>query len=147
MEWMLMPYRRYAEFSGRSRRKEYWMFTLFSVIAYSIIAALLFAGGLANAFSGAEDPQFGPLFWLGVVLASVFFLGSLVPGIAVIIRRLHDRDMSGWWYLGFVVAGNIPFVGFIASIAFIVILCLAGTNGPNRFGNDPKNPANYDVFA
>ncbi|WP_052242648.1 DUF805 domain-containing protein [Novosphingobium subterraneum] len=146
MEWMLMPYRRYAEFSGRSRRKEYWMFTLFTVIVYALIAAFMFAGGLGTALSGVEDPQFGVSFWIGAVLM-VFFLGTLVPGIAVIVRRLHDRDMSGWWYLGFIVLGMIPFVGWIASIAFLVILCLPGTAGLNRFGDDPKNPAGYDVFG
>lgn len=147
MEWMLMPYRRYADFSGRSQRKEYWMFVLFTVIAYSVIAAIMFAGGLGSAIGGAETPDFGISFWIGGVLAAIFLLGSFIPGIAVIVRRLHDRDMSGWWYLGFMVLGAIPFVGWIASIAFIVILCLPGTPGMNRFGEDPKNPVGYDVFA
>lgn len=147
MEWMLMPYRRYAEFSGRSRRKEYWMFTLLSLLVYGGAAALMFSGGLMTAISGAEDAEFSPLFWLGGAIAAMFFLGSLVPSVAVTIRRLHDRDMSGWWYLGFIAVSSIPFIGNAVNIAFLVILCLKGTDGPNRFGNDPKNPTNYDVFA
>lgn len=147
MEWMLMPFRRYAEFSGRSRRKEYWMFTLLMVIVYSAAAVLMFAGGFMNALSGAENPEFGPLFWLGGAIALIFFLVSFVPAIAVTIRRLHDRDMSGWWYLGFIIAGTIPYVGNVLNIVFLVILCLNGTAGPNRFGSDPKNPGSYDVFG
>jgi uncharacterized membrane protein YhaH (DUF805 family) len=55
--------------------------------------------------------------------------------------------MSGWWYLGFIVVSLIPLVGFIASIAFIVIMFLPGTEGPNRFGPDPKDPYNEEVFT
>jgi len=63
------------------------------------------------------------------------------------VRRLHDRDMSGWWYLGVAVASIIPIVGFIASIAFLVLMVLPGTPGPNRFGPDPKDPTGAEVFA
>jgi uncharacterized membrane protein YhaH (DUF805 family) len=55
--------------------------------------------------------------------------------------------MSGWWYLGFVVANFIPFIGFIASIAYLVLMVLPGTSGANRFGADPKDPYAEDVFA
>jgi uncharacterized membrane protein YhaH (DUF805 family) len=55
--------------------------------------------------------------------------------------------MSGWWYLGFVVANFIPFIGFIASIAYLVLMVLPGTSGTNRFGADPKDPYAEDVFA
>ena len=71
----------------------------------------------------------------------------LVPSIAVVVRRLHDRDMSGWWYLGIIVASMIPIVGTLASIALLVLMVLPGTPGPNRFGPDPKDPANAAVFA
>ena len=147
MEWMLMPYRRYAEFSGRSRRKEYWMFTLFTVIVYAVLAAFMFAGGLGSALLSGDEPEFGVGFWIGAVLFAIFILGTLVPGVAVIVRRLHDRDMSGWWYLGFMVLGAVPYIGTLFSIAFLVLMCLPGTTGMNRFGDDPKNPVGYDVFG
>jgi uncharacterized membrane protein YhaH (DUF805 family) len=68
----------------------------------------------------------------------LWFLAIIVPGIAVGVRRLHDRNMSGWWYLGFIVLSLVPVIGFIASIAMIVIFLLPGTPGPNKYGPDPK---------
>jgi uncharacterized membrane protein YhaH (DUF805 family) len=145
MEWMLMPYRRYADFSGRSRRQEYWMFTLFVAIVYAAGLGLMFAGGFSFNPDGTGEP--GVLFWVGAGLIGLFALGTFIPMIAVVVRRLHDRDMSGWWYLGAIVAGLIPFVGFLASIALLVVMCLEGTRGPNRFGPDPKDPTEANVFA
>ena len=55
--------------------------------------------------------------------------------------------MSGWWFLGFIVAGAIPLIGILASIAYLVLMLLPGTPGPNRFGEDPKGPATPEVFA
>lgn len=151
MEWMLMPLRRYAEFSGRSRRKEYWMFSLFIVLVMAVFGAVMFAGGLPAMMeaqeTGVQPEAPGVLFWLGAGLLGLFALAIIIPGIAVAVRRFHDRNMSGWWYLGFIVLGMIPVVGFIASIASLVIMCLPGTPGPNRFGPDPKDPASADVFA
>ena len=150
MEWMLLPYKRYAEFSGRSRRMEYWMFTLFSTIIVLLLVGLMLAGGFDLSSLNNPDaapPEPGPLFWVGVAGISIFALGTFIPGLAVTIRRFHDRDMSGWWVLGFAVLGAIPVVGGIASIAQIVILALPGTKGPNRFGEDPIDPTNADVFS
>jgi uncharacterized membrane protein YhaH (DUF805 family) len=143
MEWMLMPFRRYAEFNGRSRRMEYWMFALLNAIVAGVLIALMMAGGFSfptMGEDGAVVPQApGPLFWVGAGLLLVWFLATIVPVIAVGVRRLHDRDMSGWWYLGFIVLSMIPVVGFIASLAMIVIFLLPGTPGPNRYGPDPKS--------
>ena len=149
MEWMLMPLRRYAEFSGRSRRMEYWMFALLNVIVMFVIMMLMFAGGFSmSALQGGAPPEApGVLFWVGACLMAIYVLAIIVPSIAVVIRRLHDRDMSGWWYLGFIVLSMIPVVGFLASIAMLVLFCLPGTPGPNRFGPDPKDPASAEVFA
>lgn len=153
LEYMLMPFRRYAEFSGRSRRMEYWAFTLLNVIVYAVIVILAMVMGFSlstltelesgNASSAAMGG--GVMVLTGV--GGLYFLASFIPSLAVAIRRLHDRDMSGWWYLGFAVMGIVPFVGWIASIAFLVILCLPGTPGHNRFGADPKDPAGAEVFA
>ncbi len=152
LEWMIMPLKRYAEFSGRSRRKEYWSFVLFNVIIYIVLLAIMFAGGfsmaqLAAAGQTGAAPEFGPVFYIGAGLLGLWALAIFIPNIAVVIRRLHDRDMSGWWLLGYFVASMIPFVNFIAGIAMLVILCLPGTAGPNRFGADPKDPASAGVFA
>jgi uncharacterized membrane protein YhaH (DUF805 family) len=89
----------------------------------------------------------GAVFYIGAGLLGIWFLAILIPSIAVAVRRLHDRDMSGWWYLGVIIAGMIPIVGFIANIAFIVLMFLPGTPGPNRFGPDPKDPSSANVFA
>jgi uncharacterized membrane protein YhaH (DUF805 family) len=150
MEWMLMPYKRYAEFDGRSRRMEYWMFTLFSLIVMVLCLGLMFAGGLSlseletNPDGSAE---FGFTFWIGAAILVVFALGTIIPSIALTIRRFHDRDMSGWWYLGFAVLSAIPYIGNIASIVNLVIMALPGTAGANRFGEDPLDPTSADVFS
>lgn len=152
LEYMLMPLRRYAQFSGRSRRMEYWSFTLFITIIVFVLMGVMFGTGAATgAFSNLEsgDPSalMGVMFGGFGLVILLFWLAILVPSIAVTVRRLHDRDMSGWWYLGFMVLGMIPFVGWIASIVFLVLLFLPGTVGPNRFGDDPKDPSGAEIFA
>jgi uncharacterized membrane protein YhaH (DUF805 family) len=140
MEWMLMPYRRYADFSGRSRRKEYWMFTLFLVIVYAVLATLLFAGGFSLDPTSGE-PSLGALGWLAGGLFALFALGSLVPTLAVIVRRLHDQDKSGWFIL-------LQFIPYVGGIIIFVFMCLDGTRGENRFGPDPKGVQNLgEVFS
>ncbi|MBB4615233.1 DUF805 domain-containing protein [Novosphingobium taihuense] len=138
MEWMMMPYRRYADFSGRSRRKEYWMFVLLSLIVTMICMMLMLGGGMMSAEETGSEP--GLLFWLGAGLLGIFVLGSFIPSIAVQVRRFHDQDRSGWMVL----LGFIPYVG---GLIVFIFMCLDGTRGPNRFGSDPKNPHNADIFA
>lgn len=123
MEWMLMPLRRYADFNGRSRRKEYWMFTLFVMIAIVVLVLLsvVLGGGMS-----ADGPPV-----VSVLLFGLFFLAIFIPSLAVQIRRFHDQDKSGW----FVLLGLISYVG---GIVILVFMCLEGTQGPNRFGADPK---------
>lgn len=148
MDWMVLPLKRYADFSGRSRRMEYWMFVLFTIIVYAICGALMFGGGfdLASLENETMPDGPGPVFWLGAGLLGIFVLGIFIPSIAVNVRRLHDRDMSGWWYLGFIVLSNIPIVGLLVVIAYFVVMFLPGTSGPNRFGEDPKDPTQASVF-
>lgn len=138
LDWMLMPYRRYADFSGRSQRMEYWMFTLFSAIVALVLVMLMFAGlGGVDATTG--EPTMGMLGYVSIALLVIWGLGSVVPSIAVTVRRFHDQDKSGWFYL----LGFIPYIG---GIVMIVFMCLDGTRGPNRFGPDPKDPHAADVF-
>lgn len=130
MEWMLLPLKRYADFKGRSRRKEYWMFQLGIFLAY-IVAAVFIA--IVGAVLGETAS--------GIVTLPLFLviLGIIVPALAVTVRRLHDQDKSGWWIL----INIIPFGG----IVLLVFMCLEGTNGTNQYGPDPKNPYAEDVFA
>jgi uncharacterized membrane protein YhaH (DUF805 family) len=116
MEWAIMPLKRYAEFSGRTRRKEYWLFLLLT-IGLGIVAGII-----DRALLGAT--AYGPV-------TAILYLGLLVPSIAVSIRRLHDTDRSGWWLL----IALIPLVG---AIILIVFYATDGTKGSNRFGADPK---------
>jgi len=132
----------YANFQGRASRSEYWFFALFVFIVAAILTALLFATVDFNT------QQISGLGYVIIAILAVFYLGILIPSIAVAVRRLHDRNMSGWWYLGFIVLSAIPFVGVVASIAMLVIFCLKGTDGDNRFGPDPLRPsARADIFA
>jgi uncharacterized membrane protein YhaH (DUF805 family) len=152
LDWMLMPYKRYAEFSGRSRRMEYWSFALLIFVVYLVCAAVMIGGGLdlaamTNPQLAGEMPAPGPLFYIGAGLLVLFLLASFIPMIAVVIRRLHDRNMSGWWYLGVIVASMIPLVGILASLAFMVLMFLPGTPGPNKYGPDPKDPSGAEVFS
>lgn len=125
MDWMLMPLKRYADFNGRSRRKEYWMFALFTFIVYAVLYALMFMG------MDYETGQPGALGMLAMGLLGLFALGVLVPSIAVAVRRFHDQDKSGWFVL-------LMFIPFIGGLIVLVFMCLEGTRGPNRFGEDPK---------
>ncbi len=152
MEWMILPFKRYAEFSGRSRRMEYWMFTLFNVIVVTVLMfVVLGAGGASGVLeaqaSGDTSAGLGALFGGLGVLILLYGLVIIVPSIAVTVRRLHDRDMSGWWYLGAVIGGMIPYLGFLVSIAFLVLMALPGTPGPNRYGPDPKGIGEAETFA
>lgn len=151
MEWMLMPLRRYAEFSGRSRRKEYWMYVLLLLIVSLVIGFLEGALGL----TGMVGP-YGPL-------SALFLLATFVPSLAVGVRRLHDTNRTGWWmvlpiapYLvaalllasgNLALAGTIGMLGLLGAIVVLVFLVLDGTKGPNRYGPDPKGAEHAEAIA
>ena len=107
MNWYLEVFKKYAVFQGRARRKEYWYFFLFN---------LLF--GYAIAFFSV---------WISFpAIYLIYLLASLIPGIAVSVRRMHDVNKSGWFIL-------IP-------IYNLILCCTEGTQGPNQYGTDPKRP-------
>lgn len=156
MEWMFLPFRRYAEFSGRSRRKEYWMYTLFYVLVLFALIILGFTLG-ASAFVSAGTGAVAGLGALGGgilligAIALIFVLATIIPSIAVAVRRLHDTDRSGWWYAapvglsfvsGMFTGTGLDLVISLATLALSIVLlvfyCQDGTPGPNRFGGDPK---------
>ena len=124
MDWMLMPYRRYVDFSGRSQRKEYWMFYLLIVIVYFVLSLILSMGAPTVDPVTGEISGGGGMATIGMGLLGLFWLGTFIPALAVSIRRMHDQDRSGWWIL-------VP-------IANIIFLFIDGTPGTNRFGPDPK---------
>ena len=139
MEWMILPYRRYFDFGGRSRRREYWMFALFTLLVNAVLEAVFGTrtGGVGPAGANFAVSIHGGI---GGLISGVFALGSLIPSLAVSIRRLHDQDRSGWLLL----LALIPFLGWFA---LLVLMCLEGTRGPNRFGADPKGRIDArDVF-
>jgi uncharacterized membrane protein YhaH (DUF805 family) len=131
MEYMFMPLKRYADFSGRSRRKEYWMFFLFVLIVTVVLTVA--TGTTETSGTGFSVESQSPIVLLWV-------LAILVPSLAVQVRRFHDQDKSGWMVL----LGLIPFVG---GIIVLVFMCLEGTRGPNRYGPDPKGGVTPDTFA
>tara|TARA_Y100001935_G_C16968350_1_gene342860 strand:- start:44 stop:445 length:402 start_codon:yes stop_codon:yes gene_type:complete len=132
MEWYLKVMRdNYANFSGRARRKEYWMFTLFffliTVVIYFLFALLAFfmAGDLINLMDNE---------WVPVVLGFsiiIYFLIHLIPSIAVTVRRLHDTGKSGWLYL-------LTFIPYIGSLIIFIFTVIEGNKGDNKYGPDPK---------
>lgn len=133
MEWMLLPLRRYARFSGRARPKEYWMFILFLLLCFIAIGIV---EGLLGLSTTEHWVRRGP-WWFdtgyhtrGGSLTGLFGLAILIPWLAVAVRRLHDTDRSGFWLL-------IIFFPLIGSLVLLVFFIMSGTRGPNRFGPDP----------
>ena len=129
MEWYRKVLSQYADFDGRARRQEYWMFTLINfVITFGIMIVI---GGIAMA------TQSRALLIVAAVVLGLYGLAVMVPSLAVTTRRLHDTDRSGWWQL-LNLLGIIPVIGWIGSIVVLVFCALEGNPGPNQYGPDPK---------
>jgi uncharacterized membrane protein YhaH (DUF805 family) len=161
IEWAVRPIRKYADFSGRAPRAEYWWFYLATMVIQIPL-------GIIDEMLGEWSP-----------LSGLFGLAILLPTIAVSVRRLHDIDRTGWWLAAFflplvvlviwaavAIAAYLPgtppepsgseLVGMIVAVIAFVILGIVllvftltqGTEGPNRFGDDPYGPGNLEqVFA
>jgi uncharacterized membrane protein YhaH (DUF805 family) len=131
MHWMIMPFKRYADFSGRSQRKEFWMFILFNLMI--ILPLFIFIGMQSGAREKATDLKGSAkeMADIGVIVLMLYIAAIIVPLIAVAVRRFHDQGRSGW----FVLLSFIPYVGLIVMVTF---MALDGTPGPNRYGPDPK---------
>ncbi|MEU3986496.1 DUF805 domain-containing protein [Streptomyces sp. NPDC026672] len=112
MNYFIEALKKYAVFSGRARRKEYWMFALFSIIVYAVFFAIGFA---------IKAPY----------IVGIVGLALLLPAWGVAVRRLHDSGRSGWWLL----FGIIPLVG---PITLLVFYCLESEAGTNKYGPNPK---------
>jgi len=119
MNWYLKVLKQYADFNGRARRKEYWIFILFNIL-FAVVAIILDnVLGLAM-----EEMGYGPLYGLYVV-------AMFIPGLAVAVRRLHDIGKSGWMIL-------IAFIPLIGAIWLLVLLATDSNVGENQYGANPK---------
>jgi uncharacterized membrane protein YhaH (DUF805 family) len=163
MGYMFLPLKRYADFSGRSRRLEFWLWTLFHAIVSSvvvIIIMILVFGSISDLAQRAASGEFanyavdganyvtlngekyaippevmlpaimGPIA-IPCLLLALYSLAVFIPNLAVIVRRLHDQDKSGWWFF-------IGFVPIIGGIWLLILYLTDGTPGPNQYGPDPK---------
>jgi uncharacterized membrane protein YhaH (DUF805 family) len=121
MDWYLKAIKNYAVFSGRAHRTEYWSFV---IINFIIMFLLEFFEGVV---------------WDARILSGIYSLFITLPSLAVLVRRLHDTDRSGWW----------AFILFIPIIGFLIILIFTiqdGTPGINRYGSNPKEEKELDIY-
>ncbi len=121
MDWYLAVLKKYAEFSGRARRKEYWMFALVNLLVSVVI------GVLANMVSALS------------VLPWVYMLAIFTPHLAVGVRRLHDTGRSGWW-------GLLALIPLIGTIIVLVFFCQDSQPGDNAYGPNPKTSAPIEAM-
>ena len=118
----------YVNFSGRARRKEFWMFQLFLIIITTICI------GLDNILGTVVAMDAGPFGLIFLPFGWLFFLCSIfhfLPSLSLVVRRLHDVGKSGSWYL----IGLIPIIG---GVFLIVLLCSEGDKNENKWGLNPK---------
>ena len=132
MSLMLQPLRRYADFNGRASRTEFWLFQLFMlVLAALLVTAILIV-------SRFEPPSAANSIWdvssFLALLGGLAYVALIIPRLAVLARRLHDSDNSGFW----IFAALIPAAG---GLILLVMSLLPGTKGANRHGHDPRHPA------
>ena len=119
MSWYLEALKKYAVFSGRSRRSEYWFFVLFNLIVYIVLSLIDALLGTYNIVQGVG------------LLSGIYSLAVLIPTLAVTVRRLHDIDRTGWW----IFINLIPLIGTIVLLVFAVT---DSTPGNNQYGPNPK---------
>lgn len=128
MNWYLYVLKNYATFSGRARRKEYWMFFLSNVL-------ISLGLGVLDVVAGTYSVEYETGLFSGL-----YSLLVLIPSIAVSVRRLHDTNRSGWW----IVISLIPIIGVLVLFVFT---CLDSQPGTNRFGANPKEAASQTLPA
>jgi uncharacterized membrane protein YhaH (DUF805 family) len=157
VDWAMRPLRKYADFSGRAPRPEYWWFFLAVIIAYVIVSIIESILGINRMVAGIYGP-----------LTVLLMLGTFIPSIAVGVRRLHDTNRSGWWLLlplvpyclgmvfggaamvgaarggssagmmaGAGIAGIFMLVGAVGAVVLLIFYCMPGTPGDNRYGPNP----------
>ena len=124
MNWYLKVLKEhYADFNGRARREEFWMFQLFNFLALMVLMIVL--GGISVLL---EVPAL-------MSLVGIYVLAIIIPSLALVVRRLHDTGKSGWFYL-------ITFIPLIGGIWLLIIYCTDSENGTNNWGENPKGIGN-----
>ena len=131
MEPMLLPFRRYADFTDRSSRSEFWLFVLFLAVASSALTVVDTALGLGGHIDRVWSTSGGGVYagtnWTGGLLTALFWLTTLIPSLAVSIRRLHDTNHSGWWLL-------LMFAPVFGWLALLIFYVQRSWPLPNRWG-------------
>jgi len=120
-----MFFTRYVDFEGRSTRSEFWWVFLAWWIAAMMTLILFLALGIN--YQTEEISIFGVAI---ISLFMLFYLGTLIPGIALRVRRLHDQDLSGGFYF-------LRFIPYMGGLVILIFMIIEGTRGRNRFGPDP----------
>jgi uncharacterized membrane protein YhaH (DUF805 family) len=150
MDYYIYVLKNFANFKGRARRAEYWWFVLINILVGLGISVL--------------DILITASFGLVLHLSTIYYLAILLPGAAVTVRRLHDLNASGWWFVGLVLFSMVTWVlamgalfglafapagfafewflglfvvGQVLGLIFVFFMCRRGTRGENRFGPDP----------
>jgi uncharacterized membrane protein YhaH (DUF805 family) len=149
VDWAKRPLQKYADFSGRAPRAEYWWFVLAVVVAFVVVSIIESILGINRMVLGVYGP-----------LTTLLWIATLVPSVAVGVRRLHDTDRSGWWLLlpiipyclafalggatmmrnpgaGMGIAMIFMLIGGVGAIVLLVFYVLSGTPGDNRYGPNP----------
>lgn len=157
VDWAKRPIEKYADFTGRAPRAEYWWFVLAVMIAYVVVSIIESILGINRMIAGVYGP-----------LTVLLWLATLVPSIAVAVRRLHDTNRVGWWILlpivpyclafilggsammggiasgnamemgaGMGVAGIFLLIGFVGAIVLLIFMVLPSNPGDNRYGPNP----------
>ena len=130
---MILPLKRYAQFEGRANRREYWMFQLFLLLAATVVGALSLTVALVAGLVLEADSSWMAGITIGALaLVGLLWLATIVPLIAVTVRRLHDCGQSGWLYLLALVPGG--------GLVILIFALLPGTPQDNPYGPVPTGP-------
>ena len=128
--------RNWKNFSGRATRSDYWWALLGNFIVAVIIGAIM---GVLTGIAGIISENLaGVMMVITSLVTGAYSLIILVPSVALVIRRFHDINKSGWWYL---ICLALCMCCGIGSIVFLVFMCMDGTPGNNNYGPDPKGRA------
>lgn len=137
----------YSAIDGRSRRQEFWVFTLYfyavMIVVYSVLLSVVGFNVASLAHGNPNPAAMVPLFsiiFLAMFPLTIWIYPTALAHLALSCRRMHDQNRSAWW----LVIGIIPFLGWLVVLIFMLI---PGTPGPNAYGPDPKNPYNSDTFS